>query len=177
MRLRVLALKNPPIKLSTRFGDRDIPPQQMHMETISIRRAVAGDASSIAQLSATLGYDAEPAVIAGRLRAMADSNADLIIVALDSSSDVVGWLQAHASHIIESGFRVEITGLIVFPGQRRHGVGRALVDEAERWAKAVAAEAIVVRSNVQRVESHAFYPALGYSATKTQNVYRKTLTK
>jgi predicted N-acetyltransferase YhbS len=143
---------------------------------ISIRRAVEADAASIAQLSVTIGYDAEPAVVASRLRAILSSDADLMIVAVDSHRAIIGWLQAHAAHIVESGFRVEITGLIVSPGQRRHGVGRALVEEAERWAKAKAAEAIVVRSNVQRVESHAFYPALGYSATKTQNVYRKTLT-
>lgn len=146
------------------------------MDSISIRRAVEADAAAIAQLSTTLGYDAEPKVIARRLRAILGSDADLMIVAEDSHRAVVGWLQAHAAHIVESGFRVEITGLIVFPGQRRRGVGRALVAEAERWAKAIAAEAIVVRSNVQRVESHAFYPALGYAAAKTQNVYRKTLT-
>jgi len=149
----------------------------MDHAAISIRRAVEEDASAIAQLSATLGYDAKPAMIAGRLRAIAGSGADLMIVAQDSRRAIVGWLQAHAAHIVESGFRVEITGLVVSPGQRRRGVGRALVDEAERWAAAIGAEAIVVRSNVQRVESHAFYPALGYTATKIQNVYRKALPK
>ena len=148
----------------------------MEHADISIRRAVEADAPSIAQLSVTLGYDAEPAVVASRLRVILGSDADLMIVAEDSHRAVVGWLQAHAAHIIESGFRVEITGLIVSPGQRRRGVGRALVEEAERWAKAIAAEAIVVRSNVRRGESHAFYPALGYTTTKTQNVYQKTLT-
>jgi len=146
------------------------------MAAIFIRRAVEADAAAIAQPSTTLGYDTEPKVIASRLRAILGSDADLMIVAENSHRAVVGWLQAHATHIVESGFRAEITGLIVSPGQRRRGVGRAMVEEAERWAKAIAAEAIVVRSNVQRVESHAFYPALGYAATKTQNVYRKTLT-
>ena len=149
----------------------------MDRAAISIRRAVEEDASSIARLSATLGYDAEPAVIAGRLRAILGSDVDLMIVAEDARRAVIGWLQAHAAHIVESGFRVEITGLIVSPAQRRRGVGRALVDETERWAAAIGAEAIVVRSNVQRVESHAFYPALGYTTRKKQIVYRKTLTK
>lgn len=109
------------------------------MGLISIRRAGETDASAIALLSTTLGYDAEPAAI------------------------------------VESGFRVEITGLIVAAEQRRHGVGRAFVAEAESWVKLISAEAIVARGNIRRVESHAFYPALGYSAAKTQNVYRKIL--
>lgn len=98
-----------------------------------------------------------------------------MIVAEDSGGAVIGWLQAHAAHIIESGFRVEITGLIVADEVRRCGVGRALVTEAERWAKKLSAKTIVVRSNVQRTESRAFYPALGYVPTKTQTVYRKSL--
>jgi prepilin-type N-terminal cleavage/methylation domain-containing protein len=110
-----------------------------------------------------------------RIRAVLTSAADLLLVAVDSSGNAVGWLQAHAAHIVESGFRVEITGLIVSPAFRRQGIGRALVARAEDWAGTVSAEAVVVRSNAKRVESHSFYPALGYTCTKTQLVYRKPL--
>ena len=37
----------------------------------------------------------------------------------------------------------------------------------------IGAEAVVVRSNTKRVESHIFYPALGFTVSKTQSVYRK----
>jgi len=147
------------------------------MESFSVRRAKEEDASVIAELSRTLGYDTTAFVTGKRLRFILRSDADLLIVAEDSQGAVVGWLQAHAAQIVESGFRVEITGLIVSPAQRRRGIGRALVAEAERWAKSISAEAVVVRSNVQREESHVFYPALGYAATKTQNVYRKNLAQ
>jgi GNAT superfamily N-acetyltransferase len=112
-----------------------------------------------------------------RIRDILRSTGDLLIVAEDSLDGVVGWLQAHAAHIVESGFRVEITGLIVSPAARRRGVGRALVAEAERWAGSLSAEAVVVRSNAKRLESHRFYPALGYARTKTQEVYRKPLAE
>ncbi len=141
----------------------------------SIRRATAEDADLIARLSETLGYLSAPEVTRARLSAILASNADLMIVAQDRGGAVVGWLQAHAAHIVESGFRVEITGLVVAPEARRRGTGRSLVTEAERWARSLAAEAIVVRSNVQRAESHALYPALGYTETKTQKVYRKII--
>lgn len=147
------------------------------METvgITIRRASEEDAFSIAQLSAALGYPADAAVIAGRLERLRDSKSDVIFIAADANAGVAGWLQVHAATVLESGFRAEITGLVVSPEQRRRGIGRALVMEAEQWANSIGAQAIVVRSNVQRRESHAFYPALGYETIKTQDVYRKTL--
>jgi len=144
---------------------------------ISIRHATDLDGIPITELAGILGYTAAPEEMARRLHAVLISSSDLVIVAVDSSNKVVGWLQAHAAHVVESGFRVEITGLIVSPESRRCGAGKALVAEAERWAMAKSAEAIVVRSNVQREESHLFYPALGYAPTKTQKVYRKSLVK
>ena len=142
-----------------------------------IRRATELDAEPIARLSSTLGYATTVRVMRRRIDAILASDADLVLLAARSTGAVVGWLQAHAAHLVESGFRVEITGLIVAAEARRCGVGRALVAEAERWAGAKSAEAIVVRSNARRVESHRFYPALGYRRTKTQTVYQKALAK
>jgi GNAT superfamily N-acetyltransferase len=86
-----------------------------------------------------------------------------------------GWLQAHASHVIESGFRVEIVGLVVADDARRKGIGRQLVARAEQWATGIGAKTSNVRSNVLRQEAHLFYPSLGYHLKKTQAAYRKEL--
>jgi predicted N-acetyltransferase YhbS len=145
------------------------------MTFVSIRRATGADTDSIARLAGELGYAVEPEKMPGHIQAILASTTELLIVAVDASGGVVGWLQAHAAHIVESGFRVEITGLIVSPAFRRQGVGRSLVANAEHWARTASAEAIVVRSNAKRLESHAFYPALGYASIKTQVVYRKPL--
>lgn len=152
-----------------------MPATSARQPTSLVRPAREADADAIAQLSATLGYPATPAEVRDRLPFMLGSVTDLILVATDSTGAVIGWLQAHASHVLESGFRVEIIGLIVASSARRQGTGRALVKEAEQWARKLGADKIVVRSNVQRSESHAFYPALGYELTKTQKVYRKKL--
>ena len=143
---------------------------------ISVRRATESDADRIARLAGELGYAVDAEVMRIRVEDVLASSTDLLVVAVDSCDGVVGWLHAHAAHIIESGFRVEITGLIVSLEFRRRGVGRSLVVAAEDWAKSISAEAVVVRSNAKRVESHSFYPALGYTSTKTQMVYRKVLT-
>jgi GNAT superfamily N-acetyltransferase len=96
-----------------------------------------------------------------------------VVVAERPDGGICGWLQAHHSDALESGSRVEIVGLIVSDGMRRRGVGRGLVAQAETWAAEISAEAVVARSNAKRIESHAFYPSLGYLPSKTQVVYRK----
>jgi predicted N-acetyltransferase YhbS len=143
--------------------------------TLSIRPATARDAAALSRLSRQLGYPTAARVMRDRLRAILASGTDLLVVAEDHSRALVGWLQAHAATVVESGFRVEITGLVVSPGSRRRGAGRALVATAERWARSLSAKAIVVRSNAKRLESHLFYPALGYDPVKTQVVYRKAM--
>ena len=95
------------------------------------------------------------------------------MVAVSKQGEVCGWLQAHASVSLETGPRVEIVGLIVSEAMRRRGVGGSLVAQAETWAKEIASETVVVRSNAKRVESNAFYPALGYLPRKMQVVYVK----
>ena|ERR1017187_7551340 len=143
---------------------------------MTIRDAVLSDSAEIAQLTSQLGYAADADAISHRLARIADRRDQLVLVAV-LEDKIAGWLQAHGSEVLESGFRAEIVGLIVGESCRRRGVGRRLVQRAEQWAIAIGAEAVVVRSNTKRVESHNFYPALGFCASKTQAVYRKDLKK
>jgi len=145
-------------------------------DEFSVRKATEADAEGIARLSGTLGYEAGENVMRDRLPAILGSESDLVVVAVVAGDQIMGWLQAHAAHIVESGFRVESTGMVVAPEMRRRGVGRLLVARAECWAREKSAGVLVVRSNVNRVQSHRFYPALGYTLSKTQSVYRKPLT-
>lgn len=141
---------------------------------MTIRDAVLSDSAEIAQLTALLGYDADAEIVAERLARIIGRRDQIVLVAV-SEEKIAGWLQANVCDVLESGFRGEIVGLIVGENHRRLGVGRLLVESAEQWAIKMGAEAVVVRSNIKRVESHSFYPALGYYASKTQAVYRKNL--
>jgi GNAT superfamily N-acetyltransferase len=160
------------------------------LQRVTIRPANGKDAEAIARLSGKLGYEVSAGVMEQRLGVIGASRCDLVVVAVrakflrqseresngrseEQNGEVVGWLQAHAADILESGFRVEITGMIVSPEVRRCGVGRLLVADAEKWAREKGAGVVVVRSNAQRVESHFFYPALGFRESKKQVVYRK----
>jgi GNAT superfamily N-acetyltransferase len=142
-----------------------------------VRAAAQSDAGPIAALSAELGYSSDLEAVRTTLRGIIGRDDHRVFVAEAPDRGICGWLHAHSCHVLESGFRVEIAGLVVSAKVRRHGVGRALVARAEEWARAISAPTVVVRSNAKRIESHAFYPSLGYEAYKTQVVYRKKAAK
>jgi predicted N-acetyltransferase YhbS len=141
----------------------------------AIRAAKPGDAESISILARELGYPTDLKTARERLRRILVRDDQRVLVAVAPDGSVCGWLQAHSSVVIETGLRVDIVGLIVSEKMRRRGVGRSLVAQAEAWAAKISAATVVVRSNTKRVESHVFYPSLGYVKAKTQAVYRKRL--
>ena len=147
----------------------------MNPTVAGIRAARVEDAAGIARLSGELGYPVDATDMRSRLVTVLASPSDMVRV-YEEDGAVIGWLQAQASSSVESGLKVEITGLVVAGNARRAGVGRALVAEAERWARERSARTLVVRSNVRRAESHRFYPAAGFSLVKTQHVYSKPLS-
>jgi GNAT superfamily N-acetyltransferase len=139
-----------------------------------VRAATPDDAKAIALLSRELGYPADARSTRERLGKILGRDDHRMVVAVSPDGSVCGWLQAQCNVVMESGLRVEIVGLVVSEKMRRKGVGRSLVSQAETWAAEMSAETIVVRSNTKRVESHVFYPSLGYLPSKTQVVYRKS---
>lgn len=139
-----------------------------------IRRATAGDAEAIARLTTELGYPTSADEIEARLVALLARDNQFVAVA-ERSQGVVGWVAAEERLLLESGSRVELVGLVVATAERRAGVGKGLVLEAEAWARERGHKTILVRSNVIRVEAHPFYASLGYTLKKTQHAYSKEL--
>jgi len=65
-----------------------------------------------------------------------------------------------------------IDNLIVRADRRRRGIGRRLLDRAERWADAQSAHAVEIVVHEFNVEARRFYDALGYR-TSTRRVHRR----
>lgn len=140
-----------------------------------IRPARAGDEAEIARLAGELGYPSTAEEVAARLRALARERSFVAVAA--GEAGLLGWVAAEQRVTLDAGERAELTGLVVGAGARGTGVGRALVEAAERWALGRGIALMTVRSNVLRPESHPFYARLGYARTKTQHYYRKPLTE
>ena len=137
-----------------------------------IRPVRADDAPGLTGLLTQLGYPSEPAVVAGRLARILDSDTQQVLVAADGSR-IDGYIGVERRLALQDDERVEITGLVVDSAARRSGIGRLLVGAAERWALQHGLHTVVVRSNVVRPESHPFYEGIGYQRTKTSHTYRK----
>jgi GNAT superfamily N-acetyltransferase len=152
-------------------------------ESWQIRVARQQDAAEIARLAGLLGYPTDAQTMHARLGELLTRPDQRIAVAtptpaaggLADAARLGGWMHVARHIVLESGEFAEILGLIVDPTARRAGVGRALVAEAERWARAHRLGRLAVRSNVLRDESHTFYPALGFPHSKSQHVYAKSL--
>jgi len=136
-----------------------------------IRKARSEDAAELAALSRELGYDTSLDAMNARLQSLG-GRADDAVLACVAEAGIEGWLHAQRRLLLESGWSAEIVGLVVSASARRSGVGRRLVAAAIDWARLHQLDRVVVRSSTARIESHAFYRAIGFAATKQQQVYR-----
>ena len=140
---------------------------------IIIRTAETKDSVRLASLSAQLGYPVDSKKMDGRLEKILKHPDNIVLVACEADC-CVGWIQLSFNLRVESEPFAEITGLVVDEGMRSRGVGKLLVEEAERRTKEKGISKIRVRSNVIRNEAHRFYLNLGYTVEKEQKVFGKT---
>jgi GNAT superfamily N-acetyltransferase len=141
---------------------------------VEIRSALPDDAPAITSLAGELGYASDEAAVCARLEPLLHSQDDAVFVAVAGVA-VVGWVQVGMSIAIESPPRGEIRGLVVTAALRSRGIGALLVREAETWTRGRGLSILRVRSNVSRERTHRFYERLGYTTTKAQKVFDKTL--
>jgi len=132
------------------------------------------DCAAVAALCGQLGYPATTGDIRARFDSITARGAGIVFVA-ENDGSLVGWIHASVSPVLEADLYAEIAGLVVDESCRSHGVGAALVQAAERWARTAGCGAMRVRSRVMRERAHAFYERNGYARIKTQHAFEKNL--
>ena len=140
----------------------------------TIRLATAADAEEIARLSGQLGYPATAEEAIERLRAVSQYREHAVFVA-EADGRLAGWIHVFLRPSLTTEPSVEVAGLVVDEHTRSHGLGQALLAEAERWTMEQGYRMVTLRSNVKRVRAHAFYERLGYENNKTSKSFRKVL--
>jgi len=142
-----------------------------------IRHAHEDDCVEVARLARQLGYPASDDIMRKRLQRLLASPSDIILVAESTDRALAGWIHGVLSQFLESDYRLEIAGLVVDERFHRKGIGRRLVERAEGWAVEHGVSQSSVRCRTTRADAHRFYEGLGYSQSKTQIVFRKSLSQ
>jgi GNAT superfamily N-acetyltransferase len=142
---------------------------------ISLSLAEIENAAEIALLTQELGYSATEIQTAEWLTYMLTSNIHSVFIASNERAELCGWVVVEKRISLEAGFKAEITGLVVGEKFRRFGVGKQLVIAAEAWARELNLGRLVVRSNIQRNDSHSFYKNIGFAFKKSAHNYEKLL--
>ena len=138
------------------------------MTEVAIRPAVAADADRAAALIASLGGEFDIAGVTERL-----ARIDQPQLVAESSGQVVGLCGLHVMIALHRARPVgRITVLVVDDGFRGKGVGKALVDAAERHFRDIGCELMEVTSNNKLVAAHAFYDRMGFEQTSKRFAIR-----
>jgi ribosomal protein S18 acetylase RimI-like enzyme len=145
-------------------------------QAIKVRSAEERDITALARLAGELGYPSTPEEVRERFAGTKGASHQATFVAVIEGDIVIGWIQLSESRTLETNPRAEITGLVVDSNFRGAGAGSLLVERGEEWARERGLAIIGVRSNIIRERTHRFYERLGYAATKTQKVFRKSLS-
>jgi GNAT superfamily N-acetyltransferase len=137
-----------------------------------VRAAKPGDAKTLVRLMALLDHKTDEKGVRKRVAALSKQRLAPLVATLDK--DVVGLIGIHRMEAIHRDKPVgRITILVVAESVRETGIGRMLVEAAEKTLKTLGCGMVEVTSNDRLTRAHAFYRHLGYERTSMR--FMKTL--
>jgi len=133
-------------------------------QTITLRAATDADAERIAGLFTDEGYPSGPSDIVERLERFSSEHSQVIVA--DNGGEVLGFVAIHALPRFEHSDRIlRVMALVVDAGVRERGVGRLLMEEAERLGRDLGAVFAEVTAGHHRPDARRLYEDLGYDAS------------
>jgi ribosomal protein S18 acetylase RimI-like enzyme len=140
------------------------PPKPRPEPKLAIRAAKPADSKQLSELIDYLGHPITEKAVRKNLAALAKVKESPLVATLGKA--VVGLTGVHKTVTVHRDAPVgRITVLVVGKDAQGHGIGRMLVEEAERILKKAGCELVEVTSNDRRGEAHAFYRHMGYERT------------
>ena len=138
------------------------------LEDFSIREAEISDANSIWKLNCDeMGYQYPLSDTVLNIGKLLSSETDKIYVAV-SDNTIVGYVHANDYDLTYAPHMKNIMGIAVSHDYKRKGIGRALLQQVEYWARETGASGIRLVSGATRVDAHAFYRCCGFEGNKEQ---------
>lgn len=138
-----------------------------------IRESRLEDAAAIYKLnSEEMGYDYSLNETVGILNRLLFDAQHKIYVA-EFSERVVGYVHIAVYELLYAPKLINIMGIAVSSSFQRMGIGKALLEQAELWAKEIGASGVRVCSGSKRSQAHALYRSMGYGDGRTQLNFKK----
>jgi len=140
---------------------------------ISVRHAISKDAESIAKLNANeFGYKYPVEKTKERIKDILNKSTDRIFVVCENNA-VVGY--AYACNYEGTYFDAQknIMAIAIDSNHRGKGLGKALLNAVEDWAKVECCIGIRLVSGIDRTGAHEFYRHCGYKLRKEQKNFIK----
>jgi GNAT superfamily N-acetyltransferase len=141
---------------------------------LTIRQTALADLPYVRKLLAQLGCDLAEAEVRRRYEMVVKAPDRALFVA-GQDGGVIGLLHLYVRPALDKPPEVIVQALVVEETARGTGVGRKLMETAERWAKERAFDSVALTSQIARTEAHAFYERLGYRIEATSHLMRKKL--
>lgn len=140
-----------------------------------IRKATESDIRQMAQLMGELGYPTTTEEMKKRFTKINSSNLYNTELAV-TNGEIVGMIGMILGYHYEKNENyVRIVALVVKSESRKQGIGKKLIESAEKWARSQGANRLVLNSGnrSERDDAHKFYTNRGFEAKATG--YYKTL--
>jgi len=137
------------------------PPKPKPTPKPKLREAKPADSKVLVKLIKYLGHPITEKEVSKNLATLKKARELPIVATLDKQ--VVGLIGIHRMVTVHRPAPVgRIAVLVVAEEAQDHGIGRMLVEEAERLLKKAGCKIVEVTSNDRRTAAHAFYRHLGY---------------
>ncbi len=138
-----------------------------------IRECKTEDVDAIYNLNNTeMGYEYSIEDTKEKLEGLLESDKDKIFVATVQNA-VVGYVHANDYDVIYAPHMKNIMGIAVSGEYKKYGIGKAMLEEIEKWAKETGAFGIRLVSGSTRTGAHEFYRRCGYIGDKQQINFKK----
>ena len=129
-----------------------------------VREAKPSDAARLSELITLLDHEIDEKTVRKTLVRLKKAGELPLVATLEKQ--VIGLCGVHRMVTIHRPAPVgRITILVVVEDARKHGIGRALLEAAERWCRDQGCQIIEVTSNDRLGPAHAFYRHMGYERT------------
>ena len=104
---------------------------------------------------------------------LSDVNNRIFVAVADGI--IVGYIHANSYELLFAPSMRNVMAIAVSSDYKRNGIGRALLEEVEKWAVESGSAGVRLVSGESRTDAHEFYKKCGYVSNKKQLNFKKMI--